>query len=113
MIPKIILGLDSCSVLKRATNFERESEGKLDKSRCGEKRGLWIQKKLFRVRGRLREGEMKKGDIVEGGGCQSVLCPPPAYFPIGSSKRKVGENRKNFKGSRIFLPFSPSSPVCL
>lgn len=37
MIPKIILGLGSCSVLKIATNFERESEGKLDKSRCGEK----------------------------------------------------------------------------
>ena len=76
-----------------------------------ETRGLWTQKKVFRVRGRRREGEMKKGDIVEGGGCQSVLCPPPAYFPSGSSKRKVGENRKNLKGSRIFLPFSPSSPV--
>lgn len=37
MVPKIILGLASCSVLKRATNFEMEFEGKLDKSRCGEK----------------------------------------------------------------------------
>lgn len=69
---------------------------------------------------------VKEGDIVDGEGCQSVLCPvsfptphlPPrtptaAYFPSGLSKRKAGKNRKKFKGSRIFLPFSPSSPFCL
>lgn len=57
---------------------------------------------------------VKEGDVAEGGGCQSVLCPPPAYFPSGSSKRKPqARERKKFKASRIFLPFAPSPPFCL
>lgn len=57
---------------------------------------------------------VEEGDVAEGGGCQSVLCPPPAYFPRGSSKRKAqARERKKFKAPRIFLPFSPSPPFCL